>query len=119
MPLKSTCAYLFVTAELGARWDPWWGALFDCLLGFAPAEAQWSLEPVQKVFVMRPGLTERQRRDLAAFLRTAPSTEIEKHRTLQRAVSLGPEEARRLDVMFFSSGDSLATPSRSGSHRAE
>ena len=108
VPLRSAFAYLFVTPDM-AKWDPWWLQLFNYLTSLAPAEPQWRLEPVQNVYVMRPELSEVQRSELAAFLRSAPSQEIEEHRTLRRAVGLSGEQVKKLDLMFFSGGTEPAS----------
>ena len=101
VPLRSTCAYLFVDTEQ-VRWDPWWGSLYEYLLSLATKSLEWQREPVQNVHVARPELTDEQRGDVVRFLRTAPAQQVAEHRTLRRAVELTPERERRLELMYFS-----------------
>lgn len=103
VPLSRTHAYLFVS-PVEEKWHPWWGSLFEYLRALAPPEPDWRYEPVQDVYVARPYLTDEQRTELAAFLRTAPAGEIAEHRTLRRAVKLTVEQVKKLDVMYFSAG---------------
>ncbi|WP_146655012.1 hypothetical protein [Labilithrix luteola] len=104
VPLRSTFAYLFVTPDM-AKWDPWWLQLFNYLTSLAPAELQWQLGPAENVYVMRPELSDVQRSELAAFLRSAPPHQIEEHRTLRLAVGrLSGEQVRKLRLVFFSVG---------------
>ena len=105
VPLGSSRAYLFVSPE-NESWHPWWSVLFRHLLGLAPAELEWRLEPVQVVYVARPTLSVEQRTELAVLLRQAPPTEIAEHRTLRRAVNLPAEQVKQLEVMYFSSKSS-------------
>jgi len=101
VPLHSTCAYLYVDAD-HARWDPWWGSLYEYLLGLEGSELAWRHEPTQNVFIARPQLSDEQRNALARFLRTAPAAQVDEHRTLRRAVQLSPEQEMRLEVVYFS-----------------
>jgi len=101
VPLRSTCAYLFVDAEQ-ERWDPWWGSLYEYLLSLPTNPLEWQHEPVQNVHVARPALTDDQRRAVVQFLRTAPAQQVAGHRTLKRAVELTPERERRLELVYFS-----------------
>lgn len=101
IPLRTTCAYLFVDPEQ-KEWDPWWSSLYEYLLKITPNDPDWKYEPVQNVFVARPMLTDEQRADLVRFLRSAPAREIEHHRTLRRAVELNTEKERKLELMYFS-----------------
>jgi hypothetical protein len=103
VPLRTTCAYLFVDPEQ-AKWDPWWGELYELLLQLAPAQMSWQHEPMQGVYVARPELTVEQRKALSDFLRSAPERQMEEHRTLRRAVELTSEQVRRLEVVYFSAG---------------
>lgn len=103
VPLRTTmCAYLYFDSDTRNRWHPWWGALYDYVLGLAPSEMAWRHEPIQNVDLARPQLSDEQRADLLRFLRTAPDDEVREHRTLRRAVDLSDEQVPRLDVMFFS-----------------
>lgn len=100
VPLQTTCAYLFVDAEQ-AKWDPWWGELYEYLVELAPAQLNWQHEPVQDVRVARSELNQDQRMALARFLRNAPLAQTEEHRTLRRAVELTAEQIKRLEVVYF------------------
>lgn len=104
VPLRTTCAYLFVDPGQ-TEWDPWWGSLYEYLLRLAPSEPDWKYEPVQGVLVARPVLTDEQRMDLVRFLRSAPAQEIERHRTLRRAVELSTEQERKVELMCFSAAN--------------
>lgn len=103
VPLRTTCAYLYVDPHLVGS-DPWWQRLFEHLTTLAPRDPVWHHEPLQNIFTLRPTLTDSQRLELMAFLRSAPIGERESHLTLRRAVNLIDEEARKLEVMFFSEG---------------
>ena len=102
MPLVTATAYLFVTPDQ-AKWDPWWLELYQYLSGLASADLEWKFEPVQEKYFARPALADRQRKEIMAFLRTAPEEQVEQRRTLKRAIALSPEQQARLDLMFFSS----------------
>lgn len=101
VPLRATYAYLFVNPDDGERWDPWWTSLYSYLLRLSPSEPKWEYEPVQNIFTARPLLNDEQRMELLRVLQGAPAHEIGGHRTLARAVSLTPENAKRLEVMYF------------------
>lgn len=102
VPLRRMSAYLYFDGDTRNRWHPWWGALYDYVLGLAPSDMAWRHEPVQDVDLARPGLTDEQKADLLRFLRTAPPEEVEGHRTLRRVVNLSDDQVPRLDVMYFS-----------------
>jgi hypothetical protein len=97
VPAGSTCVYLFFDPTS----DPWWASLFEYLSEFAQGLV-WQHEPIQDVYIARPSLADEDRIAILRFLQTAPSSEIETHQTLRRAIALDAEQARRLDVVYFS-----------------
>ena|SRR5687767_3953452 len=101
VPLQTQHAYLYVERE-HERWDPWWRALFERLLEFLPPDTEWSHEPVQNVYYLRPNLNEGQCVAIFTLLCGAPAEQIEAHRTLRRAVDLDTEHAKRIGLMYFS-----------------
>lgn len=105
IPLSHTSAYFFVTPDQ-AKWDPWWLQLYVFLTMLAPAELEWTFEPVQGVYVSRPLLCNEDRERIMAFLRTAPPKEAEEHRTLKRALNLTPERQARIELVYFASPSS-------------
>lgn len=100
VPLRSSCAYLYVDALVTAL-GRWWVVLYEDLLRLAPAEGLWRFEPVQEKYWMRPVLDDDARHRLAARLRTAPPDIVAGHQTLRRAVELTHEQERSLEMMFF------------------
>jgi hypothetical protein len=101
IPLRTSVAYFFVDAD-DAKWDPWWGLLYEYLLRHAPPDADWQHEPVQDKFFARSALTTEEKLDLLNFLKGAPKAQIESHRTLRLAIKLTQEKAMKLQLMFFS-----------------
>ena len=102
IPLVSVAAYLFVNPKRPDQ-DPWWDRLYCYLLEFSRPDMPWTYEPVQDVYWTRPSLSDADRASIVAFLRTAPRSAIEGHRTLDRAVDLPHEKHARVALVYFSS----------------
>lgn len=51
VPLRTTCAYMFVDVEAAMRRSAWWRSLYDHVLGLLPRDAHWKYGPVQNVWV--------------------------------------------------------------------
>ena len=100
VPLRTTVAFLFVD-RVHPGWSPWWSSLFEYLLELAPADPEWKHEPVQDTYSARPKLTDEQRAAVISFLRTAPPSEIEGHRTLRRATELSSDKIPRVELVYF------------------
>jgi hypothetical protein len=100
-------AYMFVGPVLTER-NPWWQSLFDYLVSLPSPQAEWRHEPVQDVYVARPDLSDCDKAELYAILKSAPEEELSSHRTLRRASQLTPVTANRLRVTFFSGSDTTA-----------
>jgi hypothetical protein len=92
--------YFFVNPE-DSKWDPWWAALFSFLSGLRDPSSPWAYEPVQDVLLSRILLSREQRQELTARLQTAPSFEVQEHRSLSRTIKNlagGPDPVQ---LIFF------------------
>lgn len=104
IPFGATKLLMVVDANQ-SDWHPWWGELFAYLVDMGKENMRWTYEPAQKVHVSLPDLTDAQRKELAAFLRTAPAEEVERNRTLRRAIGLEQRQVSGLGLLYFSAGE--------------
>jgi hypothetical protein len=110
VPLRTACAYFFISRRDAATSHPWWEGLYEYLLSFSSRELRWEFAPEQGGYFTWPPLADADRNAIVARLRTAPPSVVAGHRTLRRAVALSPEEERRLELMYFcGEGEVLAS----------
>ena len=101
IPAGSVRIYMFVDRS-HAEWDSWWAALLEFLLTFASDDLAWHLHPDGDAAVSKPHLTLSQRETIATFIRTAPKSQVDAHRTLRQAVGMTQAQEERLELVYFS-----------------
>jgi hypothetical protein len=98
---KNGIYFLFVDRS-GSDAHPWWLTLFEYLKSLVCGDLEWDRSTESEVLVARPTLTKEQRAGIAAFVRTAPASEVGGHRTLRLATRMDREQQDRLELMCFS-----------------
>lgn len=95
---RGAFAYFFISAVNGERWHPWWNTVFQFLLelerrpdGVHPDGAEMEVAL----------LTGKKRQEFLDLLRTAPESEVARHRTLRSALRQLPQHDLDVPVRYF------------------
>ena len=98
---KGSFAYFYISATDGQQWHPWWNSLFEFLLrlerwpaGVHPRGAEMEVAR----------MSGRTRQDFISLLRSAPASEVERHRTLRTALRRLPQSEDEVPVRYFNPG---------------
>lgn len=110
MPLRHSFAYFFISTNDTNGSHPWWGRLYAHLLRFSHRELHWVFDSDQGGYFARPSLSDEDRGEIVALLRTAPPEVVDANRTLRRAIALSKDQEQRLELMYFCGDGQVFTP---------